>query len=818
MASPFKIFRKHQRQMIAVLGVMTMFAFVFLGQKGCDFGLSARGPVDPVVVTTTQFGSLRQHDLQNMMAVHRAVLGFLERLILEANPTAPAEERRMLSTYLEQTYGRSDANGVLDTWLLAQRAEQLGIVVSDETVKNLINTFAGGDRVPMSTIKTVIANMKLGQRQLLEALRTILLAQRAKSMFLVATGGLTPAQRWDYYQRLRLSATIQLAALPVEKFTASVKENPTDAVLAKFFDEHKDRVHDPEAPEPGFREPQKIAFAYFKADVANFVDPKTVSDAEVQKYYDDHKQQFISTSPVFQRETAPPSQPESKPLPPKPATEVKKDAPKASPPPAPAAKTAPAAQKAPAPAPAKKAEPDKKGDAGHKSSALRSGAKFQWTAYLADKDSSPASGGAAKSAATPQNAAPKPAVAGKPAAASKVEAAKQPPVSAAAPQKKEPATAAAKTEPEKKQSIPPKPVAPPKEEYKPLAEVKDEIRNSLAQQKARERILDLMTPLRDQFNAYATKKIHYDQDQKTNPNLQPPQPLDLKAMAQTSGMSLYTTEPISRWKAAELDIAKSYVDERIDFVSFAYRSASSSQLNQPAVSETGPQFSPDGSKLLPGNVYLFWKTEDNAEYTPKFDDKGEREKVLQQWKQVEARKLAIDDAEQWAKKARDEKKSLKDALHGVAGIQVVECKPFSWITIDMAGSQSQLRLKRSAVDGVDDAGPDFMQAVFGAEAGDFTVAMNYAKTSAYVIQIVQFAPPAAMLMKEFETEKPNFEQASQYNPFPQLAAQDRIRLYSGWLQEIRKQAGFTYTPMPDTQGRSRPVSSEDSSPPGDMDF
>ena len=44
----------------------------------------------------------------------------------------------------------------------------------------------------------------------------------------------------------------------------------------------------------------------------------------------------------------------------------------------------------------------------------------------------------------------------------------------------------------------------------------------------------------------------------------------------------------------------------------------------------------------------------------------------------------------------------------------MESKPFSWITIDIAGPQSQLRLKRSAVDGVDDAGPEFMQAVFGA--------------------------------------------------------------------------------------------------------
>ena len=116
MASPFRIFRKHQKQMIAILGVLTMFAFVFLGQKGCDMGLSGRGPADPIVVTTTEFGDLRQHDLQNMIFLHRSVLGFLERLLLEANPAMSPGERQYLRPRLEQIFGNWDPSGVLDTW------------------------------------------------------------------------------------------------------------------------------------------------------------------------------------------------------------------------------------------------------------------------------------------------------------------------------------------------------------------------------------------------------------------------------------------------------------------------------------------------------------------------------------------------------------------------------------------------------------------------------------------------------------------------------------------------------------------------------
>jgi hypothetical protein len=770
MASPFRIFRKHQKQMIAVLGVMTMFAFVFLGQKGCDISLLGRNSTDPVVASTTQYGNLRNSDLQVMINLHRHVLGFMERLVLEANPMVPPERRRYLPIILEQRFGRSDPNGVLTNWLLAQRAQQLGIVVSDQTVKNFIGSDLGGDQVPLAKIKTILSNMGLGQRQLIETLRNLLLAQRLQNTFDVASMGLTPAQRWDYYQRLKRTATVETAAIPVEKFTAAVKD-PGNAVLEKFFEAHKGEIHDPDAPAPGFREPDRIAFEYFKAEVDKFVDPKSVSDIEVQKYYDEHKQYYAKTPGLSLHENTPLPPSENKPLPPKPTapkptSDVKKQAVTVPQQPAASRKTAPAEQKKPAADSAPKAAPEKKGDAGKKSSTLRWGAKFQWTADKKEVANEPA----------------------------KKEA----------PKKVEP-----KKEPEKKAvPVSPPPTAP-REEYMPLEQVKEEIRNVLAEQKAHDKILEIMTPLRDQINAYAAAKIRYDQDQKTNPNLQPPKLLDLKALAQAKGMSHYQTKPISKWQARDRDIAKSYVDERIDFVSYAYRPATTYQSYQPTVSDS----------RLGGSVFLFWKTEDQPEYTPKFDDPGEHEKVLQQWKQIEARKLANDEAARLAKKARDEKKSLQEALKGEPGMKVVESKPFSWLTAGMPSmSQQQPQLNLSPVEGIDGVGPDFMQAVFGLEPGEITVAMNYAKTTAYVVRVVQFAPPPSVLTKEFEDDKPNFEQNSPYNLYPILARQDRSRLYLAWLQEIRKQAGFKYTPAPDALGHARPVAPEESAPSSDMDF
>ena len=43
-------------------------------------------------------------------------------------------------------------------------------------------------------------------------------------------------------------------------------DEPSDEELKAFFEKYKDQYPCPSSPEPGFREPQKIALQYFKAD------------------------------------------------------------------------------------------------------------------------------------------------------------------------------------------------------------------------------------------------------------------------------------------------------------------------------------------------------------------------------------------------------------------------------------------------------------------------------------------------------------------------------------------------------------------------
>ena len=115
---------------------------------------------------------------------------------------------------------------------------------------------------------------------------------------------------------------------------------------------------------------------------------------------------------------------------------------------------------------------------------------MQWAAYLPDQASNSTGDGTAKPNGSLKSDTGQPAAANVQPTKRKGEAAKQPSASVDGPQKKETAKEAPKTDLEKKAILPGTPSPTPREEYKSLEQVKEEIRDLLAQQKAREKIME----------------------------------------------------------------------------------------------------------------------------------------------------------------------------------------------------------------------------------------------------------------------------------------------------------------------------------------
>ena len=187
--------------------------------------------------------------------------------------------------------------------------------------------------------------------------------------------------------------------------------------------------------------------------------------------------------------------------------------------------------------------------------------------------------------------------------------------------------------------------AEPKPKYKPLAEVKDEIRRILARKKADERIMAVLSPIQSKMSKFRSELILWNTKEEDQKPAKPE--LSLAALAQAGNLSFHETPLASALEVSGLDIGKSRVEGQEEFLRVIF--------------EAQPEYQPGISQDSDQNYYLFWKTAETEEKVPNFDDEGVRDEVLAAWKRVQARELALKKAGQLAEQARRGGKSLEAA-------------------------------------------------------------------------------------------------------------------------------------------------------------
>ena len=761
MASPFALFRKHQKILIAVLGLMAMFAFVILPEamKNLDSGDSR----DPLVVRTSEYGNLHQSELRFLLWQRRTVLTFL------AQALQLAYDRPISPEAVESVIGPPTEQSMLDTWLLARRAEELGMVVNDGMINEYIKEQTL-DRVTSKQIKNILKSRKISQRALFDALRIELLARQLQRTFVVSMQGAPPpqqvdivtamsympfaaappAQRWDYYRRLNSRAMVEVVPVPVAAFAGEKIAEPDEAELLDFFDRYKENDYDPASPEPGFHQPHKIAIEYFKAEYAKFINPDEL---------------------IEQRQPAPKKKKDEK-EPPATKAAATKEQPKEAAPSEPAAETSPEKDEKPTPPKPAKGEPAGKPDAAPKdtdgTSSRRAASPFRFVSLMEEETKEEETAPSEEAAEPKEKPAAEPK--GKPAA----EAEEKPPAEAEEkPAEPEPAkeAPAASQEPAEPAAAKDEEGAAAEEKEDQPAESLDEamarLREQLAGPKENPRIRKILDSLRDRMDQYDRELSLFTLKRSSAE----PKKLNFPKLAQQNGLTAHETGLVSALEAREFDIAASAIDGNWQYPFLSY------------VFETLPEHRPAISRDRENNYYLFWKSKDIRERVPEFEDEGIRKQVVHWWKMVRARSLAEQSAEQLAAEARKAKKSLAQLFANQPGKRVVKTEPFSWMTFGSTRPMmSERSLRISQVDGVDVPGHDFMRTVFEMKPGQVAVAMNQPKTAAYVIRMIEMNPPPGALRVQFESDA--------YDKYAAVGSSDQRAIYEAWLKEIKSAAGF----------------------------
>lgn len=789
MASPFAVFRRNQRVLLATLGVLAIIAFVFLDPRLISM---FTGKTNNPVIVKTAYGDLHRAELSYLRTNRRIVEFFLRQLVNESlrkktdDPSAALLAQFRFNQVRDYVLWRSNSGeeqAAVETYVLAKKAEEMGVVVTDQQVNDVI-VLAMGDALSSAEVRQIIAQSAgpsdtISPTRMFDLIRTELMASAVIKSFDTGLQTAPPAQRWEYYQRVHREATAEIAELSVVDFTASVPE-PSDAQVREYYEKYKNRLPSAGSPEPGFKQPARAAFEYFKVEFAPFfaAAKEQVTDDQIAEYYEQNKRTEFVAEPKTEdgkgeqqptEEEQPAEQPAASDEPGATDAAPADNSPEAAP-----ADAAPDADQPPTTDEAPPAAPASNQPAGSVEHRPGANAPIRFSSFLQDSPATDPAQHADDADGDAPDATGSDAAAPADAAGDRAAKNKETPAPA-----DEPAADAAPDQPAV-DKLPSEKFAGKEVQFKPLDDVREEIRDRLAKVAAKKRRDEALEALRVELKAYATA---WSRHQAQPAKMPKPDELNLKALAEKHSVSAYQTQLVS---AQDVDrqegIYRSYTTRATSPVNFQQvpftEVAFDSKLGLYRAEET-TDVAPEDAAPDEKHMYLFWKTAQQAEKVPSLE--ASRGDVVKEWKLVQARNIARKQAEAYAQSARKADRSLAESLKDEV-VPVSKIGPFTWLTSGSAGGGA---LHLSEVKGVDMAGEEFMKTLFGLPAGGVGVAMNQPQKKVYVIRVLEYTPSDVVLREQFSLTRNMMD----YYP---LLQRDMAHYYQTWLANVEKEASVVW--------------------------
>ena len=668
MASPFKFFRKHQTELLVVIGLLTMVAFIILPSVLQQLEVVNRVRTSTNVVETKKYGSLSAYDVQRLKERQHVLAGFFSRVfqayqvkltdLYQNRDQSKMEElysaysNSMKVQQLAAQVGDTSDQTVVFMWLLENKAAEMGLTINDSIISSFISDITKG--LDGKTINYLVYGSETqkdsaAENALFNALNGFLLREKLAEILGASWGVNTTGEKLDSFCRMNQRATVELFPVKVEDFVSKVGA-PSDAEIVKFFDQYKEKDADIASSEPGLRQPQKIALEYCYGSYEQFMDPSAITDEQVEKNYEDNKENYVIENKDEKKENSLTKLP----------------------------------------------------DIGLKG------------------------------------------LDGK--------------------------------------------------EYRPLDDkLKEEIRQSLAHVAAMDKLRNAIGVVQKEMNDYSNAKEMYDTYSANDPKATEPAKVDLAALAKDNKLNYGKTD---------LMTMQSFVDSVQDYEKNA--DSEENKAKEPplnlyelrlegiaktvyAASEFFGNPTLFQSKVFSnpeGKIFVVWKLEDVAEHTPTLDEKGVKDQVINQLKFIAARKLAEEDAQSKVQKAIKDQLPLESCLGEAAFVP----PQFTWMTFGPVFSPNmQPRVYLSPIEGVQDAGFDFMSNLFQMKAGEIKSVVNESQSVYYVVRMIELTPTEQLYARFLVT--PDYE-------FAQARTPDAQYFYSDLREKLEKEAGLVWGVRP----------------------
>ena len=297
MANPLRWFRRHAKILMVVLGSGAMAIFG-LGPVFDAMSRPSRNSVrEAEVIAKWKGGDITRMDLDSLQVRHYQTQRFLAGLQQQAvakkgdnfqplvQPIPPLREgQRFQQSLIDEQ--------LIERFLMAQKAEEEGIVVSDGIIDDYLVMASGDAGFSRNDLAEINQEANQGGCSLDSIKRHLQLELLAMQMRLYTSAGLqltpNPSEAIQLYRKVSERVECQTLPVSVDQFIGKIDETPSEADLKKLYEEGKYNYTDPTGRKPGFKLRNKVKAQYLVADFETFLqnEMNKLTDEEVQKEYE----------------------------------------------------------------------------------------------------------------------------------------------------------------------------------------------------------------------------------------------------------------------------------------------------------------------------------------------------------------------------------------------------------------------------------------------------------------------------------------------------------------------------------------------------
>lgn len=748
MSNPLAAFRKHQNVLLGVFGVLIMLSFA-VGPiiQGCQQRTSG-GPQSDGDVVTYRAGSIKESELNSMRYSRQALRQYMATI----GQIATTRGATVGGSFVPQ---RVDEVNLVETRLLAEEAQRIGIVIEKEEIVRFLKEYTGG-QIKASEfadlLKDVTGN-RMSESQFFSAMQQHLLAARFGSLVQQGLAAATPSSMWDSFQRLNRRVEAEMVAYPVSDYLST--DAIPEARLREIYEEGKERFVDPSSPRPAFKQRKRVAVAYVKCVRDEYVAAEKIgiTEADITEHYETNKESYRNQTlpPVGEMETATELDSSFDLTDESGGSTSEADSEESG-------EDESADENAETESGCGPQEDDETVDDTQSETPVDDETESEETpsddttdqasepTEPADEDPAPADNTAEESTtdgntsigeATDETAT-------------------------------EDDSAVTESTEDDIANLPEEPKAP---EFKPLEEVRESIIETIASKRAEpkfEQAKNLVeSAMRDYFNDYIAWTVGADEEGSEQPAV-----IDLAALAAKHKFTAGSVPLVNGFELTERD---PITDQPKYEISAAFDITSQSIINfsQVIFDEELRKFETRRIRgMMSGSDFIYWKTDETEAKALTFDEcKKEVEAFA---KRIDAAEKAREAAQKEATALASTGKSLTEYFAGKTNVKVQETGVFSWMTM----LTQQQRPMVNEVPGIPySRSDDFMRDVFSLKQGEYGVALNGPKTVAYLVYLKTDVEPQETLKSLYAKTGPTFDTIA-------VQRDDQMKRVGGWFGDF----------------------------------